>query len=157
MSDPAGKPQSVKDRLNYYVETALGGEVINNWRINIMLLDSRPISTIRFEDITLDNLNYGRKTPEDGEWAEYNFAVYIHEDIDTTVPETNPIAHQTMDLAEDLIDYLVGIRGDSTERSTYKIQWIDNLMAKEVNPSSVPRNIYTISVTGTIHVQWTDS
>lgn len=157
MSDPAGKPQAVKDRLNYYVDEALGGTVTNNWRINIMLLDDLPISTVRFEDVILMDHNYGRKTPDDGEWAEYGFMIYIHQKIDTNVPPTNPIGHRTMDLADDLIDYLVGIRGDSDERNTYLIQWIDQLSMREVRPKSVPRDIYSMSVSGVVHVQWTDT
>ena len=156
MSDPAGKPQAIKSRLNYYVNEAIGGTVSNNWRINIMSLRDFPISTIRFDDVTLDDLNYGRKTPDDGEWAEYDFTIYIHQKIEVNVEPTNPIGYKTMDLVDTLIDYLIGIRGDSTERSTYLIQWIGDLTSKEVRPKSVPRNIYSMSVSGTMYVQWLD-
>lgn len=157
MSDPKGKPQAVKERLNYYVDEALGGTVSNNWRIDVMKLKEFPVSTIRFNDVMLNNMNYGRKTPVDGVWANYMFNVYIHQKIDKSVTGNNPIAYKTMDLADTLIDYLLTIRGDSTERSTYKIQWIDSLSMKEVSPKSLPRNIYSIAVTGMMHVQWTDS
>jgi len=156
MSDPVGRPQAIKDRLKYYVDDALGGSVSNNWRINIMLLPSFPISTIRYDDVTLNNMNYGRKTPDDGKWAEYRFTVHVHQTITTSVPVTNPIGYKTMDLAEELVDYLIDIRGDSTERSTYKIQWIDQLRTREVSPKGNPRNVYTVAVSGTMYVQWVD-
>lgn len=157
MSDPAGKAQAVKARLNDYVAAALGGSVSNNWRINIMLLNTMPVSTIRFERIRLENTNYGRKTPDDGVWATYPFTIHIHEEIDTSVEDGNPISHPTMDLAEELIDYFVSIRGDSTERTTYKIQWMDGFRIQEISPRSIPRNIYTIAVTGNIYTQWVDA
>lgn len=154
MSDPTGKLQAVKGRLNDYVDAAIGGIVSNDWRISIHHIGTFPVSTIRLPSFDLIDENYGKRTPEVGCWAFYDFSVFIHEERDDSYGVSTPDNYQTLDAADDLLDYLIGIRGNATEKSTYGIYNIFNLRIVEENPRGGPRDIATVSVRGRIRAKW---
>lgn len=154
MSD-IGRIYTVKQRLNDYVEAAIGGNVFNDWKIDIQYLGTWPTSTIRIPSFGLMNENYGRKTPEGGSWAFYEFTIFIHNKLDDQYGEGVPDSYESYDDAESVIDYLLSIRGNETEKSTYGIYWIDNL-GIYVETSKRPKNVGTISVRGRIRAKWID-
>ena len=156
MADPAGKLLVVKARLNAYVKDAIGGNVYNDWRITMAYVDKFPTSTIRLPQIALTNENYGRLTPDEGYWAKYDFTIFVNEERDDSYGSGIPDTYKTLDAVDDLMDYLIAIRGNSTEMSTYNIYWIDNILANKESMASTPRNISTYSVAGTLISKWED-
>jgi len=154
MMDKVGGIQVVKNRLNNYVEEAIGGGVFNNWRISVTDLDEMPVSTLRFPSVDVVNENYDRRTPEKGSWAYYDFTIFIHDEIDEETSDKNPESHRVMDDADLVVDYLLLMRGDETEKLTYGIYWIDEI--RVVKERSAPRNISTLSVRGRIRAKWLD-
>lgn len=156
MSDPPGKLQTVKSRLNYYVSQALGGYASNDWKIKVWRIGTWPVSTMRFPDIDIRAENFGRETPQSGMWAYFRFTVQIHQERDDQYSPEIADHYQVLDAADDLIDYFLGIRGNQIERDTYGIHWIDGISADEENPRNVPRDVAAVRVSGVIQSKWLD-
>ena len=157
MSDPVGKIEAVKNRLNTYVTNAIGGSAYNDWRIDVNSITSFPLSTLRLPNIDLVHENYGRLTPDAGRWAHYGFTIFIHEERDDQYGVGTPDDYQTLDAADDLIDYLYSIRGNEDEKTDYGIYWIYDLMIEATNQARSPRDISTINVSGKIRAKWLDT
>jgi len=154
--DPKGKFESVKNRLNDYVTAAIGGHVSNDWRINIKELGTFPISTLRFGVVSLLNENYGGLTPESGCWAEYEFSIFIQDKEYSDQLDTVLKHYSVMDDASDVVDYLIGKSGDSTEISSYGIYEIGELRIEYNQFRRGGRNVGRAIVRGKIRSKWLD-
>ena len=154
--DPIGKEQVVKARINDYVEAAIGGLVTNNWHLNVARVEriEYPVSKVRIVKLEITDPTLSKTMPYAGSRAEYQFTVFISEYRDVELREEVPDDYLASDYAEELEDYLLDIRGNSSERITYGIDWIDTIKIGEESPRTVPRNIATYSVTFMVYTRW---
>lgn len=150
-----GTIYTIKSRLNDYVTWAIGGNVFNDWRIDINYATAFPTSTLRIPSFDLVDENYGRKTPEDASWVYYDFSIFIHGKYDITGGST-PDAKDAMDNGDVMLDYLVGIRGNESEKSRFGIYWIDEILINVETKDRRPRDIRTVSVRGRIKAKLLD-
>lgn len=156
MSDPKGKMQVVKARLNDYVVAAIGGTVSNNWRVGIELLSTLPLSTIRIDPVTLISETYDRRTPEQGYWAIYEFTIFVHEKAVTTYLDTTHKFYKAMDDADDIVDTLISKSEDSTEKTDYQIYRIYDIRLDYTQPDRRAKNVGRMIVSGRLKSKWID-
>jgi len=154
LSDPKGKFEVVKNRLNDYVTSAVGGTVSNNWRIGIELLTTLPISTIRIDPATLIDENYDRRTPERGCWVIYEFTIFVHDEAITTYLDTTPKFYKAMDDADNIMDELISKSEDATEKTDYQIYRIYDLRLDYTQPDRRARNLGRMIVSGRLKAKW---
>jgi len=149
---------AIKERMIYYIQEAIGGTVTTNWNVDIAYADERPSSSIKFEPIIWDDPTYGKLVPEVGAIVEITFSIHIVNDIDETYDMEYPYNYRVLDDAETLIDYLIDMSEDTTERSTYKILKIYDMIVDEISSSKANRgrNISTVEIKGKIEVKWED-
>ncbi len=151
----------VKERLVDYIEEAVGGLVSTNWNIEVNLMrdESRPISTVKFEPIRFEDPTYGRLVPEAGAFANYDFTIYIFDDVDRTQSDEHPSDWAAMDAADAIFTKLLQKSGDATERTTYNIQRIYDVNIKEgtAEDQHRQRRMARYILTGRMYVKWTDA
>lgn len=156
MSDPKGKIQVVKSRLNDYIVAAIGGIVSSNWKINITSLGTKPITSIKFDNISLNDETYGRLLPTAGSMCTYEFTLFVHDDADPTYRDTTPIFYKVMDDADDIITYLKGKDENDTEKSDYGIYRIFDIDTDFSIPGREPRDLGRMVIKGKILTKWLD-
>jgi len=156
MSDPVGKFEAVKNRLNDYVDAAVGGIVSNNWRIGVEYIGTFPMSTLRFGGAQIIDENYGGKVPEAGSWIIYEFSIFVHEKAVSNYLDATPKFYKAMDAADNIIDYLIGKSEDEDEKTDYGIYEIYDLVLDGVQPDRRARNVGRMVITGRIRAKWLD-
>lgn len=158
MSYPTGKLELVRERLYDYVGSALGGSVYADYRIEVNIVGTYPISHVGIETFNLVTENFGRRTPEVGYWSYYDFYVFIHNKLENEFTYTRkvPTDHSVMDDADTLVDYFLSIRGNESEKTNYGIYWIDQIRIERVGQRGRPDNIATCVVAGRIRAKWLD-
>jgi len=148
----------VKDRLMYYVNEAIGGETTTNWHVMVGKYDNKPVSTIKFEPLVWTDPTYGRLVPESGAFVEIIFTIFINEDIDRDFEDEHPYNYKALDAADLVIDYLLTISGNESERINYNIHRIYDIEMNEGGSDNVgrPRDVAIVSVKGKIYAKWLD-
>lgn len=149
---------SIKDRLAYYIDAAIGGEVSTNWHVAVGKYDDKPISTIKFEPLLWDDPTYGRLVPQSGAFVEINFTIFINEDVDRDFEDEHPYNYKALDAADLVVDYLLTISGNESERANYNIHRIYDIQVNEggSDRSGRPRDVAIVSIKGKIQAKWLD-
>ncbi len=159
MADPKGKIECIKKRLITHIEDAMNhiGVVTGEWETmkSYIAAGHLPIVTVRVDPVNINDMVFGRLIKSDtlGSTATYNFSAHI---IASACNETNESSYRYANQhADDIIDYLNGKRNNATERSTYGIEDISDMIPRE-SPIDV-RNCRRVIVEGQILVSRPDA
>lgn len=150
----------IKERLGDYIYDAIGGTVSTDWNIRVTAADSMPISTIKFEPIRWRDEVYGMKmsSTQDGSLVDITFSIFLYNKIERDYEDRFSIDSELMDYADTIIDYFIDKSGDSSEKTTYKINRIYNIGCDEITIKSSDRSraVNGIIITGIIEAVWDD-
>jgi len=135
---------------------AIGGTVSSNWKISITSLGTKPISTIKFDNISLNDETYGRLLPGAGSMCIYEFSIFVHDEVDPTYRDTTPKFYKVMDDADDIVTYLKGKDEDDDEKNNYGIYRIFDIDGDFAIPGREPRDLGRMVIKGKILTKWLD-
>lgn len=149
---------TVKERVQYWVEDAIGGFVTIEWWVNIGKARDEPQSTIKFGKQKNLQMTYGEEIPESGVFKEVPFSIRVSDILERQYPQVYPPNHHAMDAAEVLLDYLYARKSNETEKTTYYIYNIYDLELGEIKDRSTVRNrkMGAVLVSGKLLVKYVD-
>ena len=153
MSDKIGRMESIKKRLIALIKMSIGniGTVTPDWIVETHYARSLPWVTVYVDPMSLFDMTYGRKTPEDGRFGNVSFTAYIWASACKISGEArNRYAHQH---ADDIIDYMESRR---KLEGVYGIYDIINVSARESEPVGMPKNLSRMIVEGILEIKRMD-
>lgn len=152
-----GGIDAVKTDLKTYIEAAssqLTNKVFGDWRVGIEKIYRPrtglrlPAVTVRISPLTVRDLVYSRKVPEDGSMETVAFTAHIfHSACGLAGQEKYKHAH---DIADIIMTYLERIDWNSGSYADSSICDIYDMSARESEPSRGPRRICRVIIEGMI-------
>ena len=146
---------SVKKRLADCVYDAIGGYVSTNWNISVVKSSELPVSTIKFEPITLVDETYCGSQSK-STWMYVDFSIVVFSEVDRTGDPSVPINYTGMDYVDSVVDKLLEISDSNTEQDSYRIADIFDIQVTErsFNRRNRNRGVYGFTISGRMRVEW---